>query len=330
MRFLDTAQAEHVPAGTRTATPEGVARFVAARYGITMHWGLYSQNGHGEWAYFRELIPWATYRQRLTAFNPGRFDAEEWADLLVESGARFLMFTTKHHDGFCLWDTARTDFKITNTPFRRDILAELAPALRDRGLGLHFYYSLVDWTHPAYRNDWPVYMTYYQGQLQELMTRYGPIDGVLFDGYWPRTVFETPVEKEYFQARGAWDLAGTYNLVHRLQPAAVITNNTHILPLSGEDYQVFELDLPGENTQVFNTTQVGDKPLAVWHNLNAGWAYEPRKHDVKSAETVLRAMDKVFKANAVFLLNVGPRPFGDIHPDEQQILREIGRLVHAY
>jgi alpha-L-fucosidase len=327
MRFSDQAEVERVPTGTLAATPEGVARFTAARYGLTMHWGLYALNGRGEWVYFREQIPWASYQQRMAAFNPVRFDAEEWADLVLESGARFLMITTKHHDGFCLWDSALTTFKVTNTPCRRDLLAELAPALRDRGLGLHFYYSLVDWTHPAYRRDWPAYVAYYQGQVRELLTNYGPLAGVLFDGYWPRTIFETAEEKEYFPARGAWDLAGTYNLIHQLQPAAVLTNNTHILPLPGEDYQVFELDLPGENTQSFNTTQVGKQPLAVWYNLNAGWAYEPRRHDVKSAETMTLAMEKVFKAKAVFFLNVGPRPFGDIHPDEQRVLREIGRLV---
>ncbi len=186
------------------------------------------------------------------------------------------------YDGFCLWDSALTDFKITNTPFRRDVLAELSAALHERGLGLHFYYSLLDWTHPAYRKDWDAYVAYYQGQLRELCSYYGEIGGILFDGYWPRQIWETEEELEWFAPRGPWDLAGAYDLIHTLQPNAVITNNTHILPLKGEDYQVWELDLPGENTTGFNCTEVGDKPTACWWNLNAGWSYQPWNYRLKA------------------------------------------------
>ena len=310
------------------ATPAGIQAFAAAKYGLSVHWGLYSINGRGEWVYFVERIPFDVYHRRMDEFNPVRFNAEEWADLMIEAGMKYLFITTKHHDGFCLWDTALTDFKITHTPFKRDVIAELATALHDRGLGLHFYYSLLDWTHPAYRNDWPAYVAYYQGQLRELLTRYGEIAGVLFDGYWPRQGFDGD-ELDYFPARGAWDLQGTYNLIHELQPNAMITNNTHVLPLTGEDYQVWELDMPGENTIGFNTTEVGDKSRAVWWNLNTGWAYAPRTHLVKGADTILQSMRKAHSRDASFVLNVGPRPFGDIHPEEQLRLREIGQQARA-
>jgi alpha-L-fucosidase len=312
------------------ASPEGLRAFVQARYGLSVHWGLYSLNGRGEWVYYQERIPLATYEQRLAEFNPVRFSAEEWADLMLESGMEFLLITAKHHDGFCLWDTRLTEFCVTRTRFGRDLIGELSRALRERGLGLHFYYSLLDWTHTAYRNDWPAYVAYYQGQLRELLTRYGEIAGVLFDGYWPRTAFETPDELAYFPPRGPWDLQGTYNLIHALQPNAVVTNNTHITPLPGEDYQVWELDMPGENTVGFNTTAVGDRPHSVWWNLNQGWAYAPRTHQVKSAATIVAAMRRAFGSGAVFTLNVGPRPFGDIHPEEQQVLRQIGGLVREF
>jgi alpha-L-fucosidase len=266
------------------------------------------------------------YRKRLLKFNPIRFQAEEWADLMLEAGMKFLLITSKHHDGFCLWDTALTDFKVTRTPFGRDILGELATALHARGLGLHFYYSLLDWTQPAYRSDWNAYVAYYQGQLRELCTNYGKIGGILFDGYWPRTIFEGE-ENEWFPPRGAWDLAGTYDLIHSLQPEAVITNNTHILPLRGEDYQVWELDLPGENTVGFNCTEIGDKPTACWWNLNAGWSYQPWNYKLKSAAEILDVYRAVQARDSVFLLNVGPRSFGDIHPEEQAVLRQIGQAI---
>ncbi len=313
-----------------------------ARFGLSVHWGLYALNGRGEWVLHVENIPHDVYRRRMQSFNPTRFNAEEWADLMLESGQKFLLITTKHHDGFCMWDTALTDFRVTNTPFRRDVIGELAPALRDRGLGLHFYYSLMDWTHPAYRNDWPAYVAYYQGHLRELLTRYGPIAGVIFDGYWPRGDFndekhrngyflpaDSWARSKYYDRRYPWDLAGTYDLIHTLQPDAVITNNGHVLPTKGEDYQVWELDMPGENTVGFNTTEIGDRPRAVWWNLNTGWAYAPRTHAVKSPGTILASMAKAHSRGAVFFLNVGPRPFGDIHPHEALVLREIGQHLRG-
>ncbi|MCE5258355.1 MAG: alpha-L-fucosidase [Chloroflexi bacterium] len=324
---MDNIKIEHVDA-VGQASPEGVRAFCELRFGLTAHWGLYSINGRGEWVYYNERIPYVVYHQRMQAFNPCRFNAEEWADLMVEAGCKFFMLTSKHHDGFCLFDSALTDFKVTNTPFKRDIIAELAPKLAERGIKFHFYYSLVDWTHPAYRTDWPAYVAYYQGQLRELLTNYGEIGGVLFDGYWPRS--EIKEGAEYFRTGGPWDLTGTYKLIHELQPNAVVTNNTHVLPLPGEDYQVWELDLPGENTIGFNTTATGTLPYAAWWNLNRGWAYAPRTHEVKSAQEILMVMNRAWSKKAVFFLNVGPRPFGDIHPEEQQVLRQIGESLRAY
>ena len=308
------------------ASPRGVEKFLHAGVGLSVHWGLYSlSTGDTEWIYFNQRIPFDRYKERLRRFNPTRFCPEEWADLLVEAGLNFLLITSKHHDGFCLWDTHYTDFKATNTKFGRDVLAALEPALRERNIALHFYYSLVDWTHPAYRADWPAYVRYYHNQLRELCTRFGPIGGILFDGYWPRNPLDADGMREYFAPRGPWDLAGAYDLIHRLQPDAMVANNTHVLPLRGEDYQVWELDLPGENTAGFNCTDIGGKPTACWWNVNAGWSYQPWNHRVKSAEELLTTYRAARARNAVLLLNVGPRPFGDIHPEEQSVLRQLGQ-----
>jgi alpha-L-fucosidase len=331
MKFVSRYDVEDTSRATREASPEGVERFRKAGIGLSAHWGLYAlSHSGGEWIYFTDQIPLAEYRKRLARFNPTRFCADDWADLMLEAGLKFLLITSKHHDGFCLWDSALTDFKVTNTAFQRDVLQELAAALRARGLGLHFYYSLVDWTHPAYRRDWPAYVAYYHGQLRELCTQFGEIQGILFDGYWPRVVMDTPAEQEYFPARGPWGLAEAYDLIHELQPGAVITNNTHIVPLRGEDYQVWELDLPGENKIGFNGTEIGDKPTACWWNLNAGWSYQPWNHNVKSADDLLATYRQVRAKGATFLLNVGPRSFGDIHPEEQAVLRQIGQAVRRY
>jgi len=328
MKLKEQYTVENTSSVQLQATERGVHRWQMAGYGLSVHWGLYSLSTKGnEWIYYNDQILYDEYRQRMLRFNPTRFNAEEWADLMVEAGQKFLIITSKHHDGFCLWDTPLTDFKVMNTPFGRDILAELAKALHHRKMGLHFYYSLVDWTHPAYRNDWPTYVDYYQAQIRDLCTNFGEIGGFIFDGYWPRQEFESGTEADYFSPRGIWDLTRTYDLIHELQPDAVIANNTHVPPLPGEDYQVWELDLPGENKIGFNTTEVGDKPTACWWNLNAGWSYQPWNHTLKSSGEIMNVYHRVRKKEAVFFLNVGPRPFGDIHPDEQRTLREIGALI---
>jgi alpha-L-fucosidase len=330
MKFKPDYQVEDTSLVKLHASDKGISRFLNAGYGLSVHWGLYSlSTADSEWIYYNQQVPLAKYQKRVEHFNPLRFNAAEWADLILESGQKFLVITSKHHDGFCLWDSALTDFKVTNTPFGRDILHELAYALHERGLGLHFYYSLVDWTHPAYRQDWAAYVAYYQGQIRELCTAFGRIDGFVFDGYWPRQEFEPGPEYDYFAARGSWDLAGTYDLIHELQPDALIGNNSHVPPIPGEDYQVWELDLPGQNTIGFNTTEVGAKPAVCWWNLNAGWSYQPWNYDLKSAAEIVAVYRKVRDMSAVFFLNVGPRPFGDIHPEEQRLLREIGRMIRA-
>lgn len=327
MRRNENIVIENTSAATLQASPAGVATFVQAGYGLSIHWGLYSLIGRNEWAMHLESIPHDRYFELMRRFNPVRFNAEEWADLMLESGQQFLLITTKHHDGFCLWDTALTDKKVTRTPFGRDIIGELAPALQARGLKLHFYYSLMDWTHPAYRNDWPVYLAYLSGQLRELLTRYGPVNGVLFDGYWPCHPFSE--QDAYFKEAGPYNLAGIYDLIHSLQPDAVVTNNHHVLPLKGEDYQVWELDMPGENTIGWNCTEIGSLPRAVWWNLNHGWGYQPGNHRLKSADTILATLNRAREREATFLLNIGPRPFGDIHPDEATVLRAIGARRRA-
>jgi alpha-L-fucosidase len=310
------------------ADPKAVERFRNCRTALTAHFGLYALSTHGnEWIYFADKIPYNEYKKRMDYFELKKFNADEWADLLLETGMSFFMITAKHHDGFCLWDSRYTDFKITNTAFGRDLISELADALHKRNLGLHFYYSLVDWTCPAYRADWPSYVQYYQNQLKELCSNYGKIDGVLFDGYWPKAQFNDAQKKEYFEPRGKWDLAGTYDLIHTLQPEAVITNNTHVLPLKGEDYQVWELDIPGENTFEANCTEIGEKPTASWWNVNSAWGYQPWNHNVKTADELFSFYQRCQTQQATLFLNVGPRAFGDIHPEEQNVLRQFGKKL---
>jgi len=304
------------------ATPEGVQQFLDMRFGLSVHWGLYALIGRGEWVMHQEHIPAVEYEKLVSQFNPTRFDAQAWVELIAEVGARAFLITAKHHDGFCMYDSELTSYQVTSTPFGRDPIAELAEACHQHGIQLHFYYSLLDWHHPDYRVNWPAYVEYYQGQVRELCTKYGELGGLLFDGYWPR--FDFTAETDYFRAGGKWDLAGTYDLIHTLQPKAMVVNNHHVLPLKGEDYQAWELDYPGENTVGFNTTEVGKLPLATWFNVNRGWSYFSGEQQVKPADQLVAYLTESAKREATCWLNVGPTPGGDILAEEIRELRKLG------
>lgn len=309
-------------------SPEGGQKFTSMPVGVSVHWGLYALVGRGEWVMHTEQIPQEEYEQLARRFNPTRFDAEAWAATFAEAGTGALLITSKHHDGFCMYDTQLTDYKVTNTPFGRDPVAELAEACRRHNILLHFYYSLLDWHHPDYRANWPAYVAYFQGQLRELCSNYGQLGGILFDGYWPR--FEFDDKTRGFIPGGGWDLQGTYDLIHSLQPNAMIVNNHHVLPLKGEDYQIWELDMPGENTIGFNTEEIGDLPRATWFNVNRSWSYFSGQQQVKTADWLTGAIQRSAERKATTWLNVGPTPTGDILDQEAAVLREVGTWVQAH
>ncbi|MBI4553346.1 MAG: alpha-L-fucosidase [Candidatus Latescibacteria bacterium] len=307
------------------ATSDAVRRFQEMRFGLFVNWGVYALIGHGEWVMHTEQIPVDEYEKLPPRFNPTRFHADEWADLMVEAEQRYMVFDTKHHEGFCMFDSALTDYRVTNTPFGRDPVAELAEACRQRGLVLGFYYSLLDWHHPAYRADWPAYVAYYQGQVRELCTQYGDIGMIWFDGYWP--AHDSPA---HFLEGGPWDLAETYDLIHELQPQALIGNNHHVTPLPGEDFQMFEQDLPGENTAGFNAPSIGDRPLESCLTINKSWGYHSEDHAHKSVAELIQFLVACVEQDSNLLLNVGPMPSGEIQPEHVERLRGLGAWLSVH
>ena len=150
--------------------------FRQMRFGMFVHWGVYSLLERGEWVMHHEKIPVSDYEPLMHQFNPVRFNADEWVQLAKQAGMRYITITTKHHDGFCMYDSALTDYKITNTPFKRDIMRELSDACRRANIALLFYYSPLDWHHPAYKSDWGAYTRYWHGQVAELVEKYHPIN----------------------------------------------------------------------------------------------------------------------------------------------------------
>ena len=312
---------------TMTVSPAGRQRFLDAKFGMCVHWGVYSAMDRGEWVLYRDRMDMREYEEMARKFNPLNFNADEWIRIAADAGQKMFMITSKHHDGYCLYDSELTDYSIKNSAFGRDPVAELAEACEKRGVALHLYYSLVDWHHPAFVNDWDDYVSYYHGQVRELCTRYGKLGGIFFDGCWPNeNMLDEPAMK-HFCPGGDWEFGRLYDMIHSLQPDCVITNNTHIDPLPGEDYQVFEQDLPGENTAKFNTTRMSSLPLASLITMNDSWCYRATDTNFKPVGKLIELLLHAVGRGGVFLLNTGPDGLGRIPESDRMRLAKIGEWM---
>ena len=257
-------------------TPENAkarAEFQDSKFGIFLHWGLYSMLATGEWTMTNKDLNYKEYAKLAGGFYPSKFDAVQWVKAIKASGAKYICFTTRHHEGFSMYDTRLSDYNIVKaTPFGRDVLKELAGECARQGIRLHLYYSILDWYREDYpwgrtgrgtgrpdsRGDWPSYYQFMNGQLTELLTGYGPIGAIWLDGYWDQ-------DQNPALFRGS---AEQYALIHRLQPGCLIGNNHHLSPLPGEDIQIFERDLPGENTAGLSGQDVSLLPLETCETMN--------------------------------------------------------------
>lgn len=319
----------------KQVSAKGLEWFQNVRFGMFIHWGLYALLGIQEWVMHTNRIPVPEYEKLVQQFDPVKFNAEEWVSIAADAGMKYMVITSRHHDGFSMYDTKLTDYKVTNTPFKRDPIAELADAITRRSdMKLGFYSSLLDWHHPAYRFRtesglaWSDYLEFLHGQVRELCTNFGDLACIWFDGDWPR--HKITYANAYFVAGGSFEYEKLYDMIHTLQPDAIVMNNHHEKPLPGEDVQGFEKDLPGQNTMDFNTTYISDLPREVCMTLNDHWGYCATDDNHKSARHLTHLLARSASVNANFLLNVGPTAEGEILPIHAQRLREVGGWVKQY
>lgn len=319
----------------KQVSAKGLKWFQDARFGMFVHWGIYSILAKQEWVMHTDQIPVPEYEKLVAQFNPIKFNADEWVSIAADAGQKYIVHTSRHHDGFSMYDTALSDYKVTNTPFGRDPLQELANACARRGdVKLGFYSSLLDWHHPAYRFReesglaWSDYLEFLHGQVRELCTNFGEIMCIWFDGDWPHHTF---TEKDaHFKPGGSFEYEKLYDMIHTLQPDAVILNNHHDTPKPGEDIQGFEQDLPGMNTAGFNVSGVSDKPLEVCMTINGHWGYSKDDHNHKSTRHLVHLLARSASVGANYLLNVGPTPEGEILPVHAVRLRGVGKWLKTH
>jgi len=304
--------------------------FRDAKFGLFLHYGLYSQLKQGEWVQFFKKIPVAEYARLKDTFNPAKFDAEVITDLALAANMRYVNFTTRHHDSFCLFHTRQTEFNSVNSPAKRDLVAELAGACHKKGLGFCLYYSHGrDWRHPhapnndewggqarpAYNppdpsyaygqeHDLQKYLDFITAQVTELLTNYGPIAALWLDG------IGVPLSGDQTKFK----CQELYDLIHRLQPQVLVSYKQGLL--GTEDF--FAPEMKAVNNP-------GHKPMEICDTLQKpGWGYREKSGHCTPAEALAK-LEKARAVGANLLLNAGPLPDGSIHPEDAATLRALGK-----
>ncbi len=308
--------------------------FKNARYGLFMHYGLYSLLGRHEWVQLREKIPVQEYARLTEQFTASEFDADFITDMALEAEMKYINITTKHHDSFCLWDTKYSDFKSTNTPAKRDLLAELSEQCNKKGLGLFFYYSHGrDWKHPHAPNndkwkrgrpdydppdpsykygeehDLEIYIEFVSNQVRELLEMFSPLAGIWLDG------ISTPKSGDFSLFR----CQELYDMIHEQQSQVLVSYKQGLI--GTEDFNAPERHYKG----------AVDKPLELCNTMQPkGWGYmkaDDGRH--RSKEDVLEMLRNARELPANVLLNTGPLPSGKIHPHDVKVFKEVGEEIRT-
>ena len=312
------------PTASAAARATGVPRFgdgrdwfFEKRFGMFIHWGLYAIRGWHEQHQWRARVPRAEFVKLAQQWNPAKFNPHAWLDLLQETGMKYLCLTTKHHDGFCLWDTKQTAFNTMNTPYRRDILGLLADACHQRRVPLCLYYSIADWNHPNYPNQgrhhelepqpqdspaWGKYLEFLKAQVRELCSNYGEIHGFWWD-------MNVPQHKD----------PSINAMIRQLQPKAVINNRG----FDDGDFGTPERDYEKDDATAF------PRPTEACQSVGMeSWGYR-RDEDYYTDRHLMRSIDRYLARDGNYLLNVGPKPDGTIPKESTAILHRIGKWYRA-
>lgn len=318
--------------------------FQEARFGMFIHWGIYSVAARHEWVKNFERITDEEYQKYFEHFNPDLYDPEAWAKAAKYAGMKYAVLTTKHHDGFCLWDSKLTDYKATNTPAGRDLLKPFVEAFRKHGLKIGFYHSLIDWHHPEFpvdgrhpqrddekfkkqtkNRDIKKYAEYLHAQVRELLTQFGKIDALFFDFSYPKY--------EYLGMKGKgkedWQSEKLIKMIRELMPNVVINDRTEI----PQDFYT------PEQFQPRGWVHMDGKPV-IWEacqTMNGSWGYcrdngffEGNSFDWKSSEILIKMLIDTVSKGGNMILNVGPTARGQFEPKVLERLHDIGEWMKQH
>jgi alpha-L-fucosidase len=296
-----------------TSVADRLESWKDARFGMFIHWGPVSLKGTEiGWSRGKE-IPVDEYDALYKQFNPVKFNADEWVKLAKDAGAKYIIFTSKHHDGFCMWDTKYSDHNIMNSPFKRDVMKELAKACKKQGMALGFYHSTTDWYNPDFPLTSPGgsvrrptsnldrYTEYLKNQSVEIIENYGPLLVMWYD-----------VPQEFDSIRGQ----GVINRIREIQPDILVNNRTGAKG---------DFDTPEQQVGTFQN----DRAWETCMTIGRQWAWKPND-EVKSLEQCLHSLIRSAGGDGNLLFNVGPKPDGTIEPLQAERLREMGKWLEKY
>jgi len=313
------------------------------RFGMFIHWGLYAIPARGEWVRSYEEIPVEDYQPFFDEFNPQNYNPKEWAKLAKEAGMKYAVLTSKHHDGFCLYDSKLTDYKSTNTPCGRDLVREFLEAFRAEGIRVGLYFSIIDWYHPDYphygdrnhpmrnneaykgkEHNFDNYLEYMHGQVREICTDYGKLDILWFDFSYDEMTGEK------------WRATELVNMVRELQPEVLIDNR---LEVSGEGFGSLMSDSPSVYSGDFVSPEQIIPPKGIrkpngepvpWEaclTMNNTWGYNEFDKAFYKPEVVVRKLVECVSKGGNMLLNVGPNANGEIPEESVEILKAVGKWM---
>ena len=337
---LDKGQVNYTPSSENL---ENRQWFQDAHFGMFIHWGVSCVLG--------EEIGWAlsgkdvnSYKQNIKRFDPEKFDAASVVKLAKDAGMRYITFTTRHHDSFSMFNTKYSDWSIMNTPYNKDVLKMLAEECRKQDIRLFCYYSLADFYRADYCQgnvkkgkgikgecNWDEYLQFMKNQLTEILTNYGPVYGIWFDGHWDQV--NTLANNRTGNQKRAWKYDEIYKLIHDLQPGCMIVNNHHLAPFPGEDYQTFERDLPGENSGAgFSADAKVSQalPLEMSDIIGHSWGYATNDTADRTTNELIHLLVKSAGLGSNLLLNIGPTPDGEVRPAHRKRLIEMGAWLSTY
>lgn len=316
--------------------------FSEARFGLFIHWGVYALPARHEWVKKYETISDETYDQYLKYFDPDLFNPDEWAETAKAAGMKYVIITTKHHDGFCLWDSKLTNYKVTNTPAKRDLIKPVVEAFRKRGIKVGLYYSLIDWNHPDFvidemhpLNGHPQraelnksrnqqnYINYLHAQVRELLTEFGKIDLLFFDFSYPPGKRGRP---DHFDGKGKkdWDSPKLLKMIRELQPHIVLNDRLDLE--DGWDYKT------PEQVQVREKVKVNGNPV-VWeaiHTFSGSWGYHRDESNWKTVDQLVKMLIDTVSKDGNLNLNVGPTARGDFDNRALDRLQGIGEWLRRH
>ncbi|WP_311531002.1 alpha-L-fucosidase [uncultured Anaerococcus sp.] len=315
--------------------------FRESRFGMFIHWGLYSIPGRGEWVRSHESIELDEYNKFLEQFNPVDYNPKKWAKAAKEAGMKYMVLTAKHHDGFCLFDSKYTDYKSTNTPAKRDLVKEYVEAVREEGLRVGLYFSLIDWSHkdyPKYNDrhgpffkderykeeviDFDNYRKFLHNQIEEIVTNYGKLDILWFDFSYDDMVGEK------------WGAKEIVEMVRKHQPDVVMDNR---LETSGGGFGSMVTENPSEFCGDFVSPEQiipyegiknvngEDVPWELCLTMNNNWGYNPTDKEYKSSKVLIRKLVECVSKNGNMILNVGPTAKGYINEESLSILNDFNK-----